>query len=194
MSISPAPVRSELIREGIYCLGRFQTAQADLVAGWAPTPRDLFWLAPKTYPPLNAAKVIAWANEEACPMVLYRDDEPEPIGYVELNPMPGERTHLWMGHCVVACQMRGQGIARTMIRMLLRYGLEMRRAQRVSLVVFPDNLGAIRCYQACGFVSAGTQTKFFHPTGRHHTMIQMTIDADRWRACLNNGGELFHRR
>jgi RimJ/RimL family protein N-acetyltransferase len=182
MSISPSPVRAELIRDGLYCLAPFDPAKAALVASWAPTAHELFWLAPKTYPPLSAAKVIAWSTEDACPMLFYRDSESEPLGYVELNPMPAEPRHLWMGHCVLDRDRRGEGLGRVMIALLLRLSFEHRRAHRVSLVVFPDNLAAIRCYRACGFEHAGTQNKHFYPTGRHHDMLQMSIDHRTWRA------------
>jgi RimJ/RimL family protein N-acetyltransferase len=182
MSISPSPVRAELIRDGLYCLARFQPGKAGLVASWAPTAHDLFWLAPKTFPPLTAAKVIAWSGEDASPMLFYRDPETEPVGYVELNPMPGERDHLWMGHCVINSERRGEGLGRIMVALLLRLSFELRRAQRVSLVVFPGNVSAIHCYRACAFEDAGTQTKYFYPTNRQHTMLQMSITRSRWRA------------
>jgi RimJ/RimL family protein N-acetyltransferase len=182
MSISPSPVRTELIRDGLYCLTRFHPAKAERVASWAPTAHDLFWLAPKTHPPLTAEKVLAWSLENACPMLFYRDLEPEPLGYLELNPMPGEPRHLWMGHCIIDRDRRGEGLGRLMIALLLRFAFEHRQAHRVSLVVFPDNLGAIRCYRACGFENAGTQTKYFYPTARHHEMLQMSIDHRAWRS------------
>lgn len=182
MSISPSPIRSELIRDGLYCLARFERTHAGLVASWVPTPADLFWLAPKTFPPLTAAKVLAWPGEEGSPLMFCRDEEVDPLGYVELNPMPGERKHMWMGHCVIDRLRRGQGLGRTMLELLLRYAFDDRRAERVSLVVFPDNVDAIACYRSCGFLDVGTQTKFFYPTGHQHKMLQMSIDAKQWRA------------
>lgn len=186
MSISPAPVRAEVVRDGLYCLARFAPGKAGAVAAWAPTAHDLFWLAPKTYPPLTAAKVIAWTGDGACPLLMYRDEEAEPLGYVELNPMPGDRGHHWMGHCVVDSGRRGEGLGQKLVELLVRYAFEHRAAERVSLVVFPDNVGAVRCYRRCGFIDVGTQTKFFYPTGRQHTMLQMSIDRARYcaiRAC-----------
>lgn len=180
MSVSPAPVRSEVIRDGVYCLSPFMPGKAALVAGWAPSARELLWLAPKTFPPLTAAKVIAWSTEGACPLLLYRDEDMEPLGYVELNPMPGEPRHLWMGHCVIATGRRGEGLGRIMVGLLLQYAFRHRPADRVSLVVFPENVSAIRCYRACGFGDVGMQTKYFYPGGQHYTMLQMSIDRSRW--------------
>jgi RimJ/RimL family protein N-acetyltransferase len=182
MSISPSPVRGELIRDGLYSLARFDPGKAPIVAGWVAGAHDLLWLAPKTYPPLTPAKVIAWTSEDGAPMLFHRDGAAEPLGYVELNPMPGEPKHLWMGHCVIDQQQRGRGLGQIMVRLLVRHAFEQRRADRVSLVVFPDNFGAIACYRSCGFVEVGTQSKFFYPTGRQHTLLQMNLDQRTWRS------------
>lgn len=182
MSISPSPSRNEVIRDGLYWLGRFDVHHAARVAGWASTAQELFWLAPKTFPPLTAAKVIAWPGETGCPLLFWRETEPAPAGYVELNPMPGEPDHLWMGHCVIDRTRRGEGLGRIMINLLLTYAFEQRHARRVSLVVFPENVGAIRCYRVCGFLEMGRQRKFFQTTNRQHVMIQMSMDLPAYQS------------
>src|SRR5690606_34576824 len=136
----------------------------------------LFWLAPKTFPPLTAAKVVGWPGPDGCPLLLHREGNVEPLGYLELNPMPGEREHLWLGHCVIGPEHRGTGLGQVMIRLVLEEAFSRRRAWRVSLVVFPENHAAVRCYRSCGFCEVSNQHKYFPTTGGRHRMIQMTID------------------
>jgi RimJ/RimL family protein N-acetyltransferase len=174
MSISPSPPPPS-VRSGPYYLGPFDKLMAPIVAAWARDPHELFWLAPKTYPPLTAAKVVGWPGSDGCPLLFYRDGIVEPIGYLELNPMPGEREHLWLGHCVVAPARRGSGLGEVMINLVLEEAFQTRKAARVSLVVFPDNIAAIRCYRACGFTEVGEQVKYFPTTGRQHRMLQMSV-------------------
>lgn len=179
-SASQTKPTQEIARRGPYYLGPFEKVMAPLVARWARDDQELFWLAPKTPPPLSTAKVIAWATPDGRPMLFYRDEKPEPLGYLELNPMPADWGHYWLGHCVIRPEQRGTGIGRHMISLTIEYAFRVRRAYRVSLVVFPENVSAIRCYRRAGFIDAGDQWKFFATTGQQHRMLQMTIDRGRF--------------
>jgi RimJ/RimL family protein N-acetyltransferase len=172
----------EIIRQGTWFLSRFDALLAPLIARWAREGQDLFWLAPKTPPPLTPAKVVAWATPEGRPMLFWRDGTAEPLGYLELNPMPADYGHYWLGHCVIDPQSRGTGLGRCMISLSLELAFHAYRAYRVSLVVFPDNLAAIKCYEKAGMVDAGEQYKYFATTGHQHRMIQMTIERGQYLA------------
>lgn len=177
---TPTPaIPAACVRNGAYFLAPFDKLMAPLVASWARDEHELFWLAPKTPPPLTAAKVVAWPGRDGCPLLMYRESDASPLGYLELNPMPGEQSHLWLGHCVLAPSARGTGLGKLMVRMLLDEAFINRKAWRVSLVVFPDNESAVACYRAAGFAHAGEQVKHFATTGRQHRMLQMTIDQIR---------------
>ncbi len=180
MSISP--MRRPLIRarEGPYYLSPFDQHAAAVVASWPRDDHELFWLAPRTFPPLTAAKVVEWAATDRMPLLFHHQAIEEPLGYLELNMMPGEKTHLWVGHCVVCSERRGAGIGRVMVRLALDDAFLRRRASQVSLVVFPDNAIAIRCYRSCGFNDTGEQIKHFATTGSQHRMLQMGIDKQRY--------------
>ena len=170
------------VRHGPYYLAPFDNLMASVVATWARDASELFWLAPKTPPPLTAAKVVAWPGPQGSPMLFYRESESEPLGYFEINPMPGEKLHLWLGHCVVRPEERGAGLGRRMTTLMLEEVFCHRDAQRVSLVVFPDNIFAIACYRAVGFLDGATQIKYFKTSGRQHRMFQMSIDRRRYES------------
>ena len=178
MSMSAhAPTEPQAI-EPAYVLEPFDGRFAHLVSTWARTPEELFWLAPKTPPPLTPDKVMAWPGDSGRPLLLYLRGITTPLGYCELNPMPGEPDHLWIGHCVVSPERRGQGLGRILVNMLLERAFANPKVRRVSLVVFPDNFPAIRCYRACGLVTAGEPVKYFPTSGRQHRMLQMTISRE----------------
>jgi len=145
-------------------------------------PQDLFRVAPKTLPPVTAEKVEAWSRERGGAGLLFLDDEPQPVGYGELHRMPNSKTHMWLGHLVIAPDWRGRGMGFRLTRLLLAEAFSRRQARRVSLVVFPDNLVAIDCYHRAGFVHIGEQQKFFESTRRHHRMLAMSIDRVRYRS------------
>ncbi len=175
MSIAPYQASAVHVQNGPLALVTFDRDAAPLVASWVRDPHELFWLAPKTLPPLSAEKIIEWPGPDGSPLLLYRDGDFEPVGYAELNPMPGQSYHLWIGHCIVRPELRQQGFGRALVEMLLHEAFQNRYATRVSLVVFPDNTAAIRCYRATGFLHIREQVRQMPSTGRRHCMVEMRI-------------------
>lgn len=176
----PSLVAGEVIRRGAWWFARFDPLLAPTIASWARDGRDLFWLAPKTPGPLTAAKVVGWASPDGQPLLFQGVGQLEPFGYLEINPMPSDFGHFWLGHCVIDPSRRGSGFGQCMISLSLELAFRVKHACRISLVVFPDNIGAIRCYQRAGFVNSGEQLKYFPTTGKQHRMTQMTIDRGRF--------------
>jgi len=183
MSTTLPNVRPVHIRKDDYHLTQFEENDTSAIVSWVRDDRELFWLAPKTPPPLTAAKILAWRIPGGCPLAFYYEGNDGDIlcGYVELNPMPAIPGHLWMGHCLVRPDLRGSGVGKLMVQLMLREAFWQRRARAVSLVVFPDNIPAIRCYSAVGFRHVGEQTKFFPTTGRQHCMLEMQITSGEYR-------------
>ncbi|MHC4797752.1 MAG: GNAT family N-acetyltransferase [Planctomycetota bacterium] len=170
-----------LIRKGPYYLASFDKLMAPVVASWVADHHQLFWLAPQTYPPLTEKKVLAWHKPGANPLLFYRDGSDQPLGYGELNTMFGQKGHYWMGHCLIQPKSRGIGLGRLFIDLMLDCAFEIRKVKHVSLIAFPDNTPAVRCYNACGFVITSEQTKYFPTTGNNHRMLLMTINPQQYR-------------
>ena len=158
-----------------YTLDPFEPRLANSVAGWVVTTEQLRWLAPSTGPPLTASKVAAWKRPGGEAFLYNRSDDHTPIAYGELNPMPACREHLWLGHVIVRSDLRGRGIGQRFVKALLSFALEQRRANRVSLIVFPDNAPAIRCYRRVGFVIAGDEYHRFGGRALARRMLRLEI-------------------
>lgn len=135
----------------------FRTLQASAIAGWLYPPDELFWLAPGTSPPLTPAKIIAWQRPGGRRLVMLGGSGPSLLAYAELNPMRHRAGHLWLGHCIVHPSLRGRGLGRRFVVALLIEAFERMDADRVSLIVFPENVRAIRCYRWCGFETVGEE-------------------------------------
>lgn len=175
MSVTVSFRPSPRVQSGRYLLADFDPLFARLVASWVRDDHELFWLAPKTPPPLTAEKVVAWPGPDGSPLLFYRQGTVEPCGYLELNPMPGSKDHLWLGHCLIRPSLRGLGLGHLVVNLMLEEAFVEREASSVSLVVFPGNDPAVRCYVANGFTAVGEQLKFFPTTGRRHRMLEMRI-------------------
>lgn len=162
MSITPGPILSDLR------VAHFTPEYAPLVASWAPAPSDLFWLAPATPPPLTAEKVRAWTAERDNPLLLWQVNGEQPIGYSELNLMQRDQREMWVGHFIVSPAHRGRGLGVAFMEHLMRLAFAHFGAERVSLVVFPENTAAVNCYLRSGLVRTGVEVKTFdHAPGRH---------------------------
>lgn len=177
----------------------FQDEHAPEICSWVVTPEDVRRLAPGTDPPLTPQKIIAWrrpggrsfiwpANAvlhelaERHPLdrmssesLRIRGDGP--VGYAELNPMPNDPHHLWVGHCVIHPALRGMGFGFRFVRELLGVATHTLAARRVSLIVFPDNTSAVRCYRRAGFVEVGPERHEFN--GVTETLLRMEFSKSR---------------
>lgn len=167
MAVAPLATREDLRLR----LAAFGPQHADAVAAWAPTPEALRWLAPSTSFPLTADGVCAWQRPHTRAFVLVTRGGAGPLGYGELNPMKADPMHFWLGHIVVDPRLRGRGLGLALVRRLLDVARFEHRATRVSLIVFPENRGAIRCYESAGFDRAGDEVHRF-PACETPTLLQ----------------------
>jgi RimJ/RimL family protein N-acetyltransferase len=178
-------------RQGPCYLTPFQGDDAAHIVGWVGTRRELFWLAPKTAWPLTISKVMGWPGSDGCPLSFRREGTNEPLGYLEVNPMPGESHHFWLGHCVLSPDHRGIGLGRRMIELALDVAFLRSGGVRTSLVVFPENFTAVECYRRVGFIDVREQIKYFTTTHRRHVMLQMTIDRERFLLLRARRGDRY---
>ena len=188
-SLSPGreTVGPVLAQDDRLALRPFDARWAGLVAGWVRNDAELFWIAPKTPAPITPEKVLGWSVDRDYSRVVCAHGTALPVAYGELHYMPASRTHLWLGHLLVSPACRGKGVGGRLTRLLLIEAFEVQRARRVSLIVFPTNVVAIRCYQRAGLIYLGEQKRFFETTGRYHRMIALSMDRRRYRKTKQTG-------
>lgn len=69
----------------------------------------------------------------------------------------------------------GQGYGRDAIRLLLAYAFEHMNMHRVWLTTHSENVRAIRCYTACGFVEEGRLRQHIYVRGHYVDRVTMGI-------------------
>ncbi|HPF38503.1 MAG TPA: GNAT family protein [Phycisphaerae bacterium] len=158
----------------------FDNLFAPIVAGWPKSPRELTWLAPGTPPPLTRAKVCAWRRDDGRRFLFWDRRFDEPCGYAELNRMPDERRRYWIGHFILDPARRGLGLSHAFFQNLVIHAFEDMQASEVLLVVIPENVAAIRCYERGGMLVSGRESKRFDATGGRHTFLRMCIHRRRY--------------
>lgn len=149
--------------ESLLRLERFSPSHASTVASWAPTDQALRWLAPATQPPLTSQKVLQWITPNTHAFVLLNPRQKTLVGYGEVNPVRADPRSWWLGHIVIAPDYRRQGLGTAWVRRLTQLAHGYFGADRVSLIVFPDNLPAIAAYNAAGFDFSGVEIHRFRP-------------------------------
>ena len=160
-------------------LAPFKPGYAAVVVGWVRTEDELRRLAPSTPPPLTAEKVSKWRKVGGEAFVGFENRDSCPVAYGELNPMRYESGHVWLGHVIVDPTRRRMGIGRRFVERLLNEAFFERAARKVSLIVFPDNAAAIRCYESIGFCRAGEEHHRFAASGPIQRLLRLEI------ACLS---------
>lgn len=160
----------------------FRTDHAAHIVRWIRTDTELFLVAPRTPPPLTAAKVLGWTTEGDRPIVLMVGGQP--AGYAELNRLDHLPAHLWIGHFVIDPAVRRCGYGSILLSGLLNVAFSSPDIGEVSLTVFPQNAGAIRFYERFAFVMHDMQVRRFEGTGKRHRIGWMRLDRaahERWK-------------
>jgi RimJ/RimL family protein N-acetyltransferase len=145
------------------------------VAGWVHSEQELLWLAPATPPPLTPEKVLGWLHKDREAFLLWPGNEDQPVGYAELGRMADRPDCMWLAHFLISRSHRGLGFGGSFLHLLLDRAVRGHAARSLTLIVFPDNLAAIRCYQRIGFESDGYETRYFRTVKRRHRLLRMTI-------------------
>ncbi|HRX83630.1 MAG TPA: GNAT family N-acetyltransferase [Phycisphaerae bacterium] len=144
-----------------YRLQPMSAGSAATVASWVRSDAELFWLAPSTVPPITAEKVLGWTRQRGAAFIYTPSHGEPPVGYAELNAMARDRRHLWIGHVLIDPALRGGGLGRALTAALVHRAFRIEGARRLSLVVFPENVSAVRCYEAAGFTLRGEENQCF---------------------------------
>jgi len=169
------------------CLSFFDSQYAATIVTWIADSRELLWLAPGTPPPLTIEKVTAWGQERRGRYLFWSQSSARPAGYAELNEMPDCRQQLWIGHFLLNPACRGRALGLRFAQALLARAFLECDATDVSLVVFPDNTRAVRCYQRAGMVATDRERKYFPATGRECLFLRMGMDRRRFIRLAQTG-------
>lgn len=162
----------------------FCPAEADAVASWLTDPLDALWAAPRTPMPISGADVESWAQRALSPLVARREPNGPLLAYGEVNAFDPPSEEAWLGHVIVNSTARGQRVGQAFCRALVWHALRQLGKSAVSLVVFPENTGAIQCYRRAGFTITGEETKRFELAGELRDQRLLRMAYAGWTAWL----------
>ena len=131
----------------------FDTAHAELVAGWAVGAEVVrAWCAAEG-DRVPAEVVAGWSQASDVEAYLLTDEAGEAVAYGELW-LDDDEGEVELARLLVAPEHRGRGVGRTFTRALVGRARQTHpELPAVILRVRPENRQAIRAYTAAGFVA-----------------------------------------
>lgn len=78
--------------------------------------------------------------------------------------------------------LRGKGIGKEAVGLLLEYAFRTLGLERVELEVATENKRAMRCYEKAGFTLEGVKRHAFMIDGEYADLAVMSVLAGEWRA------------
>ena len=90
-------------------------------------------------------------------------DETGVVGHLIMRFTDEAKKSLRFGFVIVDSQKRGRGYGREMLKLAIRYGFEILKAEKITLGVFENNKAAYHCYRAAGFQEVSqAEPEIFH--------------------------------
>lgn len=138
----------------------YKACDAETIVTWIKDERTFYkWSAGKLGQyPLTAKYLNAYYESFAYADDFYEMtafDEDGIEGQLIMRFLDEEKKHLRFGFIVVDGEKRGRGYGKGMLKLAIRYGFEMLKAEWITIGVFENNEPARRCYESVGFRDTG---------------------------------------
>jgi [ribosomal protein S5]-alanine N-acetyltransferase len=129
-----------------------------LALGRSPEILHGFGVESKDLPALTRVEVVAWLDDIAASSTAWVvAREGRFLGEIRLRDVDLNDRRARLGIAFYDPTLLGQGLGRAAIRILFTYAFQELQLHRLSLRVLADNLRAVACYRACGFVEEGCE-------------------------------------
>lgn len=139
-----------VLRKDDWALHRTASADIDELMSWFPTAEDTnIWGTPVFRFPFTRDTFLEDLHFDDMESFSLRDPDGQFAAFGQLYDRNG-RVHL--ARLVVSPTVRGQGVGKRLINMLMEVGQSLFPGDECSLFVYRDNIPAYECYKSMGFV------------------------------------------
>jgi RimJ/RimL family protein N-acetyltransferase len=101
-------------------------------------------------------------------MLVIVDDADTIIGHIEFFETVAYLDELELSYILYSTAHRGRGVASEAVQLLCGYLFASRKANRIRLVIHPDNLASKRVAEKAGFTREGRMRGAWFHGGRNH--------------------------
>ncbi len=151
-----------------------------LLLRWINGSAALEWLQRRL--PLTRRQEQAWAARAATdpqmPTFIIQTLRGADIGVLGLQLEAGRGV---FGIAIHEPQYWARGFGQDAVEVLVNSAFEVLPLQRIELLVLPDNVRAIRCYEKVGFKREGLLRSYIYSRGKMQDMIVMSILHEEWK-------------
>ncbi len=159
-------------------LKAFEIADLVQLNQWIKDEQQLFQFAGDYFVfPIDTKQIsdyLSDKNRQAF-QVLYQGD---PIGHAEIYKESPKRARLC--RILISDIIRGKGLGKKTVNALLTQCFNKLEMETVHLNVFDWNIGAIKCYESCGFQISPNQITEIYYQDKIWQTINMTIIKAQW--------------
>ncbi len=74
-----------------------------------------------------------------------------PVGHFAIKEIDFEKNEMYFGFIVIDTSKRGKGYGKKMLTLAMEYAHNILKIDNISIGVFTNNIGAIKCYESLGF-------------------------------------------
>ncbi|MCU0262466.1 MAG: GNAT family N-acetyltransferase [Candidatus Nanopelagicales bacterium] len=107
-----------------------------------------------------------WSQTEGT--LLIEGPDGQLLGHIEFFPTVAYLDEIELSYLIYEEASRGRGVTTEAVRLLAAYLFGRTKANRIRLVIHPDNAASRRVAAKCGFSLEGTARGAWYHRGRHH--------------------------
>jgi [ribosomal protein S5]-alanine N-acetyltransferase len=114
-----------------------------------------------------------WEKEEG--MLLIIDGSEKILGHIEFFKTVNYLDELELSYQIYERAERGQGTMTEAVNLMVRYLFGRLKANRIRLIIHPENHASCRLAEKCGFIQEGTARGAWFHQGRNHDVAVYAI-------------------
>ncbi|MEE9232288.1 MAG: GNAT family protein [Nitrospirales bacterium] len=154
------------------------------IGGLVTSQEELFFVYPRGHYPLDVEQIRILARErQELTVAIVKG---KVVGFTNLYDMEAKR-QAFIGNVIIEKMVRGSGIGRKMIGVMLESCFEKYRLSKVNISVFSHNIPALVLYSRLGFTPFELEERQDF-AGRKTVMIHMTLIRKMYEDGENNKG------
>ena len=167
----------------------FERSDFSRLISWVSSPEFLLqWAGPIFHYPLTEDQLESYyssGTEAPADRLVYKAIDRksgEVVGHIELNLIDRENRSARLSRVLVGPdEKRNKGIGALMTNRILEIAFQENHLHRVDLFVFDFNIGAIQCYEKCGFKKEGFLRDARRFGDGYWSLYLMSILENEWR-------------
>lgn len=162
-------------------LAKFTIDDFEPLSSWINSGKELIQFSGNIFTfPIDKDQISRYLED--CNRVAFKViDNDKVVGHAEIYHETQKRAKL----CRILIgdpNLRGKGLGQQVISKLLNIAFEDMGYSVVHLNVYDWNMGAIKCYENCGFKINPTTTSDMTVGGEVWTALNMSINKEQWQA------------